>query len=93
MLLSVLSRNSPASLPAKAAGYSYIAQFSSICRMQHLPPEHGRHRPFSFKVLVLFIPARNGRGDLVAGVAQFRRVKTIELHNAVTICSLGEMTI
>ena len=41
VLLSVLSRNTPTSLPAKAAGYAYVAQFASICRMQHLPPEHG----------------------------------------------------
>ncbi len=45
MLLSVLSRNAPTSLPAKAAGYAYVAQFAAICRMQHLPPEHGEHRP------------------------------------------------
>ncbi len=42
MLLSVLSRNAPTSLPAKAAGYAYVAQFAAICRMQHLPPEHGK---------------------------------------------------
>ena len=41
VLLSVLSRNSPTSLPGKAAGYAYVAQFAAICRMQHLPPEHG----------------------------------------------------
>ena len=41
MLMSVLSRNHPASMPAKQAGYAYIAQFGAICRMQHLPPEHG----------------------------------------------------
>ena len=40
VLLSVLSRNHPVSLPAKAAGYAYIAQFAAICRVQHLPPEH-----------------------------------------------------
>ena len=43
VLLSVLSRNRPASLPAKAAGYAYIAQFAAICRMQHLPPEHSEN--------------------------------------------------
>jgi hypothetical protein len=42
VLLSVLSRNRPASLPAKAAGYAYVAQFAAICRMQHLPPEHSK---------------------------------------------------
>lgn len=42
VLLSVLSRNRPTSLPAKAAGYAYIAQFAAICRMQHLPPEHSK---------------------------------------------------
>ena len=42
VLLSVLSRNQPASLPAKAAGYAYTAQFAAICRMQHLPPEHSK---------------------------------------------------
>lgn len=41
VLLLVLSRNVPTSLPAKAAGYAYVAQFAAICRMQHLPPEHG----------------------------------------------------
>lgn len=43
VLLSVLSRNRPASLPAKAAGYAYVAQFAAICRMQHLPPEHSEN--------------------------------------------------
>lgn len=41
VLLSVLSRNAPDSLPGKAAGYNYIAKLAAICRMQHLPPEHG----------------------------------------------------
>ena len=54
VLLSVLSRNAPTSLPGKAAGYAYVAQFAAICRMQHLPPEHGeqaRARPAAFLLM------------------------------------------
>ena len=47
VLLTVLSRNAATSLPAKAAGYAYVAQFAAICRMQHLPPEHGEQRQAS----------------------------------------------
>lgn len=41
VLMSVLSRNDPASLPAKTAGYAYISKFGPTCRYQHLPPEYG----------------------------------------------------
>ena len=51
VLMSVLSRNHPASMPAKQAGYAYIAQFGAICRMQHLPPEHGEQSQFEFSPL------------------------------------------
>ena len=41
VLLGVLARNAPASLPAKAAGYRYLAQFGPACRLEHLPWEGG----------------------------------------------------
>ncbi len=47
VLMSVLSRNDPTSLPAKTAGYSYIAKFGAVCRHQHLPPEHGAAIPWA----------------------------------------------
>ena len=40
VVLSVLSRNAPASLPAKAAAYAYIAQYGPTCRRQHLALQH-----------------------------------------------------
>ena len=40
-LLGVLGRNAPASLPAKAAGYRYLARFGAACRLEHLPWEGG----------------------------------------------------
>ena len=81
MLMSVLSRNHPASMPAKQAGYAYIAQFGAICRMQHLPPEHGEQSHLVFSPLISrdrvchivdlkLTPAMQGRAALLASVLE-----------------------
>ncbi len=62
VLMSVLSRNDPASLPAKAAGYAYISKFGSTCQHQHLLPEYGA--PVNMLVLQGICCTRETKGKI-----------------------------